>query len=528
MFENLIILGSSTNQAYDSAPGDIRAYDVRSGALVWTFHTIPHAGEFGYDTWPKDAWKTVGGANAWGEMSVDKKRGIVYIPTASPKYNFYGGDRKGANLFGDCLLALDARTGKRIWHFQMVHHDIWDYDNATAPKLLTIRHNGKMVDVVAQAGKTGWLYVFNRDTGESLWPIEERPVPRSDMPGEETWPTQPYPVAPPPFARQTFTEKDLNPYIDDPAEMARFRDQMKNAHNEGMFTPPGFDNTLQSAGNNGGANWGNAAVDPITNTLYVQSKNAPAILKLEAKRPKMEIKGSPETKGQIIYLQNCQSCHTPQLTGQPPAVPSLVDIVSRVGADRIRSIVTNGSSPMPAFPDLSSTDLDSLISYLRTPGASRIPADVVAYLSAPPLPPSPSASDGSDTVRYWSGYGFMTANDGLSAVKPPWSTLTAYDLNQRTIKWQIPLGEVAELEAKGINDTGGYFPEGGPAVTAGGLIFSGTESDFKMRAYDKDTGKVLWEQELPAAPHAEVAVYEVDGREYVVQARAAEAAGSEL
>ncbi len=242
VFENLIIVGSSTNQEYDSAPGDLRAYDARTGKLVWTFHTIPHEGEFGYDTWPntpEPTWKTVGGANAWSEMSIDTQRGILYVPTASPKYNFYGADRKGANLFGDCLLALDVRTGKRLWHFQMVHHDIWDYDNPEAPKLLTVRHNGKMVDVVAEAGKTGFLYVFNRVTGEPLWPIEERPVPKSDMPGEQAWPTQPFPTAPPPFARQSFTVKDLSPYFDDAAEAAHFRDDIAAARNEGLFTPPG-------------------------------------------------------------------------------------------------------------------------------------------------------------------------------------------------------------------------------------------------------------------------------------------------
>jgi quinoprotein glucose dehydrogenase len=240
----------------------------------------------------------------------------------------------------------------------------------------------------------------------------------------------------------------------------------------------------------------------------------------------MEIKGSPETKGQLLYIQNCQTCHTSQLTGQPPAVPSLVDIVSRVGAERIRSVVTHGASPMPSFPDLSGDDLDSLIAYLNNPGAARVPPDIVAYLSASSLAPAPVAQDGSDAVKYWSGYGFMTSKDGLAAVKPPWSTLTAYDMNQGTIKWQIPLGGVSELEAQGIKDTGGFFPQGGPVVTAGGLIFSGTESDFKIRAYDKDTGKVLWDHELPAAPHAEVAVYEAGGREYVVLAALPKPLGS--
>jgi quinoprotein glucose dehydrogenase len=280
VFQDLLILGSATNQGYGSAPGDIRAFDVRSGKVVWTFHTIPRPGEFGYDTWPKDAWKTVGGANVWGEFSLDEKRGIVYAPTASAKYNFYGADRIGANLFGDCLLALDARTGKRLWHFQMVHHDIWDYDDATAPKLLTVRHDGKTVDVVAQVSKQGFVWVFNRVTGEPLWPIEERPVPRSDMPREETWPTQPFPLKPPPFARQKFTAEDLSPFLD-PEERARFRDEILSARNEGLFTPPGRRNTVQMPGNNGGANWGGAAVDPTNGTLYVVSKDLPAMLKLE-------------------------------------------------------------------------------------------------------------------------------------------------------------------------------------------------------------------------------------------------------
>ncbi|HEY2016099.1 MAG TPA: PQQ-binding-like beta-propeller repeat protein, partial [Bryobacteraceae bacterium] len=226
VFENLLILGSATNQGYGSAPGDVRAFDVRTGKVVWTFHTIPYPGEFGYDTWPPDAWKTVGGANVWGEFSLDEKRGILYTPTASPKYNFYGSDRRGANLFGDCLLALDARTGKRLWHFQMVHHDIWDYDDATAPKLLTVEHDGKRIDAVAQLSKQGFIWVFNRVSGEPLWPIEERPVPKTDMPGETTWPTQPFPLKPPPFSRQKFTADDLNPYITDPVERARLRDQI--------------------------------------------------------------------------------------------------------------------------------------------------------------------------------------------------------------------------------------------------------------------------------------------------------------
>jgi len=417
VFEDLLILGSATNQGYGSAPGDIRAFDVRTGKLVWTFHTIPRPGEFGYDTWPKDAWKRVGGANVWGEFSVDEKRGIVYAPTASAKYNFYGADRSGANLFADCLLALDARTGKRLWHFQMVHHDIWDYDDATAPKLLTVRHQGKLVDVVAQVTKQGFVWVFHRATGQPLWPIEERPVPRSAMPGEQTWPTQPFPSRPPPFARQRFTVDDLSPFLT-PQDRARFRDEILSARNEGLFTPPG-PNTIQMPGNNGGANWGGAAVDPNKGMLFVVSKDLPALLKL-AKDPQED--------------------------------------------------------------------------------------------------PALAASAGE---RFYTGFGFMIASDGLSPIAPPWSSLTAYDLNEGTIQWKIPLGEVPELAAKGFKNTGSHYPKVGPVVTAGGLIFTGTR-DRKVRALDVASGKVLWEHELDAALEGIPAVYEVAGRQYIAFCAAAQ------
>src|SRR6202035_5220933 len=330
--------------------------------LVWTFHTIPRPGEFGYDTWPKDAWKRVGGANVWGELSLDEKRGIVYAPTASAKYNFYGADRNGANLFADCLLALDARTGKRLWHFQMVHHDIWDYDDATAPKLLTVRHEGKLVDIVAQVSKQGFVWVFNRVSGEPLWPIEERPVPRSDMAREQTWPTQTFPTKP----------------------------------------PPGVRNTVQMPGNNGGANWGGAAVDPTKGMLYVVSKDLPAMLKLE--------------------------------------------------------------------PDARQPE--------------------------------------SEDTRYTSGFGFMIAASGLSPIAPPWTSLTVYDLNEGTIKWKIPLGDVPDLAAKGIKGTGSHYPKVGPVVTAGGLIFTGTR-DRTVRALDAENGKVLWERQGGRAPEGAAAGFGV-------------------
>ncbi|MBV8553050.1 MAG: PQQ-binding-like beta-propeller repeat protein [Acidobacteriaceae bacterium] len=510
VFEDLLILGSATNEGYGSAPGDVRAYDVRTGKLVWTFHTVPHPGEFGYETWPKDAWKTVGGANAWSELSLDEQRGIVYVPTASPKYNFYGADRKGADLFGDCLLALDARTGKRLWHFQMVHHDIWDYDNANAPKLLTVRHNGQMVDAVAEAGKEGFVWVFNRVTGEPLWPIEERPVPRSSVPEEETWPTQPFPVKPPPFARQSFTAKDLDPFVEDPQERARLLHEIQGARNEGLFTPPGLEDTIEMPGNNGGANWAGAAVDPQNGTLFVVSKDLPCILKLEPERSlKASPTDSPEQRGAVIYEANCRWCHLANRKGEPPAVPSLVDVGERLDQEQIKSIVKQGQDSMPAFPKLTQADLDALVAYLRNP----------AHAGAASVE---SSAANSKTTHYVSGFGFMFASNGLPAIGPPWSSLTAYDLNKGTIKWKIPLGEVPELAAKGFKDTGSVFPKVGPVVTAGGLIFTATR-DRKVRALDEDTGKVLWETELQAGLQGMPAVYEVGGREYLVVCAAGQA-----
>ena len=512
VFGNLIILGSATNEEYESGPGDIRAYDVLSGQLVWTFHTIPHPGEPGYETWPKDAWKTVGGANAWSGLSLDEKRGIVYVPTASPKYNFYGANRTGANLFGDCLLAIDARTGRLIWHFQMVHHDIWDYDNSTAPQLLTIRHNGKIVDVVAEAAKEGFVWVFNRETGEPIWPIEERPVPRSDMPGEETWPTQPFPTKPPPFGRQSFTEKDLSPFMPS-EERELFREEMKGARNQGLFTPPSTQNTVEMPGNNGGANFGGVAADPGHGFLYVVSKDLPAMLKLELDEAEETSAGSsPEQRGRAVFATNCRLCHGTDLKGQPPAVPSLVDIGSRLSPKEVRATVTHGSGLMPAFSNLSDAQLDSLLAYLLNPSAA--PAETTAVVTKKP------AADAN--ARYKSGFGFMFTNSGLPAIAPPWTSLTAYDLNSGTIRWQIPLGEVPELAAQGFKNTGSHFPKTGPVATAGGLIFTGTR-DRKVRAIDSQTGRVIWETTLDAAVEGMPAVYEEDGREYIVFCVAAQA-----
>ena len=431
VFENLIISGSNTGENYGSTPGDLRAFDIVTGKLAWTFHTIPYPGEYGYDTWPESAWKWAGGVNAWGEISIDEKRGIAYFPLGSPTHDMFGGDRRGANLFGNCLLALDARTGKRLWHFQTVHHDLWDYDLTTAPKLLTVRHNGSNVDVVAQATKFGLLYVFNRVTGEPLWPIEERAVPKSDVPGEESFPTQPFPSAPPPFARLKFALDDINPYVD-AAEQERLRDTLKNARNEGLFTPQTLTrNQISIPGELGGSNWAGSAADPTTGMLYVRTADQPAIHKLRQ-----------------------------------------------------------------ASPDGTPTDAAA------NPNQRRTPLPVV---------------EGLDRYTGPLGSMFRTAN-GLPAISPPWAEIVAYDLNQGSIAWRTPLGSVRALAAKGIRNTGNAqrVHRNGPVVTAGGLIFIGTNADGMVRAFDKDSGAVLWERALDANPEGMAAVFEVGGREYVV------------
>ena len=503
VFEDLLILGSATNEGYGSAPGDVRAYDVRTGKLIWSFHTIPHPGEFGYETWPIDAWKTVGGANVWTEFTLDVERAIVYLPVASAKYNFYGADRAGANLYSNCLVALNARTGERIWHFQFIHHDIWDYDPATAPKLLTVNHNGEKVDIVAQATKQGFVYVFNRVTGTPLWPIEERKVPTgTEMPRETLWPTQPFPTIPPPFARQSFTVDDLNPYIEK-EERSKFYDYVKGARNEGLFTPPGRGDTIQMPGNNGGANWGGGAVDPKTGMLFVVSKDHPAVLKLEPDRAQtIPPPDNPELRGSYLYDVHCHNCHATSVQENTMAVSSLIGVTDKLSAQKIIDIIKQGQGPMPGNSSITESDLKLLVDYLKHP----VPISRSVHGETEQL---------ENNARFVSGFGLVRASNGLSLIGPPWTTITAYDLNQGIIKWQIPLGEVPELVAQGIKDTGSVYQKVGPVVTAGGLLFAGTR-DKKVRAFNTKNGELLWEREVSNAVEGIPAVYEVDGRQYIL------------
>jgi quinoprotein glucose dehydrogenase len=509
VYEDLIILGSATGEEYGSPPGDIRAYDVRTGQMVWIFHTVPHPGEFGYDTWPKDAWMYSGGSNCWGEMSLDEERGIVYIPTGAPTYDFYGVDRAGNNLFADSLLALDASTGKLIWYYQLVHHDLWDYDATAAPQLLTIRHNGEDVPVVAQATKQGFVYVFNRITGKPIWPIEERPVPQSDVPGESTSPTQPFPTQPPPFARQKFTVADLDPYLLTPTERLRWSKIVGAAVNKGLFTPPGFKDTIEMPGNHGGANWGMTASNPTDGSMYVYSMDIPAILKLEHLLPpllwEVPMNVPPLKRGAAIYHLYCERCHGVDHRGAPPAIPSLVGAPTTFGENTIKSVVKNGYKDMPAYPDLYDSLIHDLVLYLANP------VSAAAHSAENEAAPAPSEAAGAAPKRYWSGYGLRP-----SIIDPPWSTLTAYDLNAGTIKWRVPVGDSPAATAQGIKGEGLMMPRNGPVVTAGGLIFIATRDEGKLHAYDEQTGKEIWSFNMPTSSEGVPAVYKVDGQEFLV------------
>lgn len=412
IFENLAICGAWTSDGEPKAPsGDIRAFDVLTGKLVWRFHVIPRPGELGHDTWEGDSWVDRGGANAWSILSIDAERGMVFLPLTSPSSDYYGGDRPGANLFGDSLVALDARTGQRKWHFQTVHHNIWDYDLPAQPNLIEILRDGKKVPAVAQVTKTGFTFVFHRETGEPLFPIEERKVPPSDVPGEKAWPTQPFPVLPRPFARQTMMPYELADV--DPQHRAFCEELIRDAVFGDLYTPISTKPTVLFPGTNGGTNWGGASFDPETQTLYVNSADA----------------------GMISYLREARE------GAQLP--------YNRVG--------------------------------LRT-----------------------------NNARFWD-------QRLWPCQQPPWGHLTAIDMNTGEFRWRTVLGVVDELMEKGLPPTGAPSM-GGSMVTAGGLVFIGASNDSRFRAFDKDTGKLLWETRLPASAHANPMSFvgKKSGKQFVV------------
>jgi len=492
VYKDLVIVGGRNPETLPAAPGYVRAYDARTGKLRWTFHTIPQPKEFGYETWPKEAWKYTGAANNWAGMAVDAKRGILYVPTGSAAFDFYGGDRLGDDLFANCLIALNAETGERIWHFQGVRHDLWDRDFPSPPTLVTVNRDGKDVDAVAQTTKQGFVYLFDRVSGKPLFPIEYRKYPPSDVPGESAASEQPLPLRPAPFARQFLSEDMLTSRT--PEAHAWALEKFRKFRSEGQFVPfsvgkdtvifPGFD---------GGAEWGGSAVDTQTAILYV---NANEMAWTGALAP-----NTGENSPRGLYMSQCSVCHGEKMTGSPPAMPSLVGVGGRLSGGQIAATIKDGKGRMPAFPNFDDDQLSALVEFLLN-GKSK-------ELASSEPPPE-------DMKFRFTGYHKFLDPDGYPAIAPPWGTLNAINLNTGEYVWKINLGEYPELAVKGLRNTG-TENYGGPVVTAGGLVFIGaSDFDKKFHAYDKATGELLWEARLPFSGNATPAIYAVNGREYVV------------
>ncbi len=492
IYKDMIIVGGRVSEGLPCTPGDIRAYDVRTGALRWSFHTIPHPGEFGYKTWPKLAWKVSGSANNWARMTVDSARGIVFAPTGSAASDFYGADRVGDDLFANTMLALDANTGKRIWHFQAVKHDIWDRDFPAPPALVRVKSGNKWIDAVAQTTKTGHVYLFERSHGKPLFPIKYQKYEASTVPGEASSKTQPLPTKPEPFARQHLTEEMLTTRTPEAHKWAL--DQFKTFHGGGPFVPFKADQeTIIFPGFDGGGEWGGPAFDPESGLLYVNANEMAWTSHL--------VKNEEARSARGLYLHNCANCHGDTLAGSPPQLPKLLNMGPKWDLAATIKITRQGAGRMPSFPNMSDAEVKAVSEYVLSGESKPIQSD------------EPAAT----TLEYrFTGYHKFVDPEGYPAITTPWGTLNAINLNTGKIAWKVPLGEYPELAAKGIKDTGSEN-YGGPVVTAGGLVFiAATNYDHKFRAFDKSTGKLLWEVSLPFSANATPAVYSAGGKQYIV------------
>lgn len=505
IYKDMIIVGCRVSEEAAAAPGFIRAYDVHSGKLRWIFHTIPQPGEFGYDTWDdKDAWKHIGGANAWSGFSLDEKNGILFAPIGSASYDFYGGKRTGNNLFANCVLALDASTGKRIWHFQTVHHDVWDRDLPTAPVLVSINKDGKQIDAVAQTTKSGFIFLFNRKTGEPVYPIHEKPVPTvSELQGEKLSPTQPFPSFPKPFARQLLTDEDLNNLVAD-SSYQDIKNRLAGYHSDNMFNPPSKEGTVIFPGFDGGGEWGGPAYDPTTGIMYVNASEMPWILTM------IDVKNKPKTvetylqAGTRLYNTNCMNCHGAQREGSSN-YPVLIGLNKKYNQQQFEQIVAFGRRMMPGFKQFNKEEMNALASFILDNKKEQTKKFVA---------PAKANDSWYDLPYSATGYNKFLTKDGYPAVKPPWGTLNAIDLNTGKLVWKDTLGDYPQMKAKGLHT--GTENYGGPVVTAGGLVFIAATSDAKIRAFNKRTGKLLWEADLPASGFATPSVYETPGKQFLV------------
>lgn len=500
IYKNLIIVGARLSEGETALLGDVRAYDVRTGRKIWTFHTIPQPSEFGYDTWaPANPRQRLGGANAWAGMAIDRQRGIVYIPTGSAAYDFYGGNRKGNNLFANCLLALDATTGKRLWHFQFVHHDIWDRDPPAPPSLLTVTQKGpdgrpRRIDAVAQTTKQGHVFVFDRVSGKPLFPIAETAFSGDAVAGEQTSRTQPIPQKPAPFTKQTFTEKDINSWASNRDEIVA---TLRKARTGSPYIPLTSDMTIFFPGTDGGAQWGGSAVDP-EGIIYIPAKQNPCFSTLVRKEQPAK---NASVTGAQLYSLRCASCHGADRKGNHDgSYPSLLGLEARLSMDAVQQVLLKGRGMMPSFSHLPEAERKAIVYFLFNKGTTSQPVS--------------SAQNGGLPYQH-TGYNRWYDSKGYPVSAPPWGTLTAIDLNTGEHRWQVPLGEYKELTAKGIPPTG-TDNYGGPLVTGSGLLFIAASKDEQFRAMDKKTGKILWQVQLPAAGYASPSTYSVGGKQYVV------------
>lgn len=513
IYKNLIIMPLRLSEGVGAAPGDVMAFDVISGELAWSFHTLPHASEPGIETWGDpniSESPIVGAANNWAGMALDQKREIIYIPTGSAAPDFYGAMRPGKNLYSNCLLALDANTGKRIWHYQLIHHDLWDRDPPAPPNLITVNHGGKRIPAVAQVTKQGYVFVFDRETGRPLFDIEEVAVPKSELPGEQTWPTQPVPVKPARFVRQSneLTTQDISPYAPNRDSLIAVFEQADKRN----FAPPSLKPALLLPGYDGGAGWGGAAADPDKGILYINSNEMAWFLEM---RPNDD-KGEKLIAGERIYRQNCAVCHMTNRSGsQASGYPSLLEIKTRLSEKNIHDIIVHGKGMMPGFPQIPEKDRQKLVNFLTDKPYNKEVKEITQTSSKQPYVPFQHT-----------GYTKFLDENGLPAISPPWGTLQALDLNTGEYLWKVPLGETESLRELGHPTTGAQN-YGGAVVTENGLLFIAATKDGYIRAFSRDSGKLLWEFKLPAAAFATPALYSVGGKQYLTVACGGEKLGTE-